>query len=67
MLAHGLSPFSSVAFALYSNYLAMVEGDFEAGRRYATISLSLMRISPSSAHNAATILYSAHTKVYIEP
>ena len=66
-LANGFSSISPVAYALYSSYLALVEGEFEGGQRYAKIALSLMRSSPSRAYDAATMFYSTNTKIYIEP
>ena len=66
-LMNGMSPMSPVGYALYGNYLALVRNEFEEGYRYVKLALSLMKKSPSRAHDGYIMFQSNYTKLYVEP
>ena len=66
-LMHGMSPMSPIAFAQYGNYLALVRDEFQEGYHYAKLALSLMKKSPSRAHDGNIMFHSNYTKLYVEP
>jgi predicted ATPase len=64
---HGMSPLSPLVFVLYSNYLGIIESNYEEGRRYVSLGLSLMKQYSCGAHDGQIMFHATHTKLFVEP
>lgn len=64
-LKYGMGPLSPIAFAQYSNYLALVEKEYEVSRRYVKFALSLTK--KSRARIGDVMYYCNHSRLVTEP
>ena len=64
-LKHGMGPLSPIAFALYSNYLALIDNEYEVSRRYVKFALSLTK--KSRARIGDVMYYCNHSRLVTEP
>jgi predicted ATPase len=64
-LKHGMGPLSPIAFAQYSNYLALVEKEYEVSRRYVKFALYLTK--KSRARIGDVMYYCNHSRLVTEP
>eukprot|EP00984_Skeletonema_dohrnii_P035503 scaffold35356_cov155-Skeletonema_dohrnii-CCMP3373.AAC.1 len=66
-LKHGMSPLSPLAFVHYGNFVAIIRQNYEVGYHYVKLGLTLMKQSPSRAHDCQMIYNSAYTRMHVEP